>query len=99
MGNQYQDLFIRQGTYLLYEKCKTICYRNLIKRVHHILNKKTQMPLSLLVITFNFLVVEKMDLDEIECILANLIYRGYIRGYISHSKRILVLSKSNPFPV
>ena len=40
----------------------------------------------------------RMDLDEIECILANLIYRGYIRGYISHTKRVLVLSKTNAFP-
>jgi hypothetical protein len=39
-----------------------------------------------------------MDLDEIECILANLIFRGYVRGYLSHTKRMLVLSKSNPFP-
>ena len=39
-----------------------------------------------------------MDYDEIECVLANLIFRGYVRGYISHTKRMLVLSKSNPFP-
>ena len=40
----------------------------------------------------------RMDLDEIECIIANLVFRGYIRGYISHTRRVLVLSKSNPFP-
>ena len=40
-----------------------------------------------------------IDLDEVECILANLIYRGYVRGYLSHSKRMLVLSKRDPFPV
>jgi len=39
------------------------------------------------------------DLDEIECILANLIYRGYVRGYLSHTKRVLVLSKRDPFPM
>ena len=39
-----------------------------------------------------------IDLDEVECILANLIYRGYIRGYLSHAKRVLVLSKRDPFP-
>ncbi|MGK3754559.1 MAG: hypothetical protein ACI8RD_006868 [Bacillariaceae sp.] len=39
-----------------------------------------------------------IDLDEIECILANLIYIGVVRGYLSHSKRILVLSKRDPFP-
>jgi hypothetical protein len=39
-----------------------------------------------------------VDIDEIECLLANLIYKGNIRGYIAHEKRILVLSKDNPFP-
>ena len=39
-----------------------------------------------------------VDIDEIECLLANSIYKGNIRGYIAHYKRILVLSKDNPFP-
>jgi hypothetical protein len=39
-----------------------------------------------------------IDLDEVECILANLIFKQYIRGYLSHEKRILVLSKKEPFP-
>lgn len=39
-----------------------------------------------------------LDLDELECTLANLIYSGYVKGYIAHEKRILVLSKASPFP-
>jgi hypothetical protein len=39
-----------------------------------------------------------LEMDEVECLVANLIYRGYVKGYISHSKRVLVLSKANPFP-
>jgi len=38
------------------------------------------------------------DEDEVECMLANMIYKGYIRGYISHEKRVLVLSQKDPFP-
>eukprot|EP00917_Polyrhabdina_sp_WS-2016_P012770 GHVP01027969.1.p1 GENE.GHVP01027969.1~~GHVP01027969.1.p1 ORF type:complete len:334 (-),score=40.64 GHVP01027969.1:22-1023(-) len=38
------------------------------------------------------------DIDEIECITATLIDLGYIKGYISHEKSLLVLSKKNPFP-
>merc|ERR1711862_213115 len=33
---KHQDLFIRRGTYLLLEKCKMICYRNLFKRIYKI---------------------------------------------------------------
>ena len=39
-----------------------------------------------------------MDSDEIECVLANLIYKGYIKGYLSHQHAKLVLSKNNAFP-
>ena len=90
-------LIFRQGTYLLLEKCKTICYRNLFKRVHAVLGSH-QIPLSQVASAFKWLNID-LDLDEIECILSNLIYRGFVRGYLSHTKRVLVLSKRDPFPV
>ncbi|CAJ1947046.1 unnamed protein product [Cylindrotheca closterium] len=93
---RYQDRFIRQGTYLLLEKCKTVCYRNLFKRVHNILDKH-QISLNHVAAAFKWLGLP-IDLDEVECILANLIFRGYVRGYLSHTKRVLVLSKRDPFP-
>mmetsp|Transcript_10615 Transcript_10615/g.22483 ORF Transcript_10615/g.22483 Transcript_10615/m.22483 type:complete len:412 (-) Transcript_10615:36-1271(-) len=91
-----QDLFIRRGTYLLLEKCKMICYRNLFKRVYKIVGKE-QIKLDYIAKSFKWLGMP-IDLDEVECILANLIYKQYIRGYLSHAKRILVLSKKEPFP-
>uniref|UniRef100_A0A7S2YCU8 PCI domain-containing protein n=1 Tax=Entomoneis paludosa TaxID=265537 RepID=A0A7S2YCU8_9STRA len=94
---RFQDKFIRQGTYLLLEKCKAICYRNLFKRIHYVVGK-SQIALGHVANSFKGLGVP-IDLDEIECILANLIYRGYVRGYLSHTKRVLVLSKRDPFPV
>ena len=39
-----------------------------------------------------------IDMDEIECMIANLIYVGNIKGYISHERKILVLSREEPFP-
>lgn len=94
----YQHRFIRQGTYLLLEKCKTVCYRNLFKRIHVALDEKHQISLEQVSTVFNWLNMP-IDLDEVECILANLIFRGYVRGYLSHSKRVLVLSKRDPFPL
>jgi len=91
-----QDIFIRRGTYLLLEKCKMICYRNLFKRVYNIIGKE-QIRLDLIAQSFKWLGMP-IDLDEVECILANLIFKQYIRGYLSHEKRILVLSKKEPFP-
>lgn len=42
--------------------------------------------------------VDDVDIDEVQCILANLIYLGHIKGYISHQHQKLVVSKQNPFP-
>lgn len=93
---KHQDLFIRRGTYLLLEKCKMICYRNLFKRVYKIVGSE-QIKLELIARSFKWLGMT-IDLDEVECILANLIFKQYIRGYLSHAKKILVLSKKDPFP-
>ena len=40
----------------------------------------------------------RMDIDEVECIVANLIFRKFIKGYISHKSRVVVLAKTDPFP-
>ncbi|SCU91171.1 LADA_0F08504g1_1 [Lachancea dasiensis] len=42
--------------------------------------------------------VSEERLDSTECVLANLISKGYIKGYLSHSNRALVVSKTNAFP-
>jgi hypothetical protein len=81
---------------LLLEKCKMICYRNLFKRVYRIVGKE-QIKLEYIAKSFKWLGLD-IDLDEVECILANLIFKQYIRGYLSHAKRVLVLSKKEPFP-
>lgn len=41
---------------------------------------------------------EETDMDEVECVLTNLIFKGYVKGYMSHSKKILVVSKAQAFP-
>lgn len=41
---------------------------------------------------------EKMALDEAECVTATMIFQGYVRGYISHEKRMVVLAAKDTFP-
>lgn len=36
--------------------------------------------------------------DEAECLVANMIYKNFIRGYISHEKQMVVLAAANTFP-
>ena len=35
----------------------------------------------------------EIDLDELQCILSNIIAIGFIKGYISNEKSVLVLAK------
>lgn len=38
------------------------------------------------------------ELNDVECAIANLIYSGLVKGYVSHAHKCLVLSRSSPFP-
>lgn len=55
-----------------------------------------QLPLDTLLAALRLNGTE-MSVDELECILANLIFQQNIKGYIAH-KRCVVLSKADPFP-
>lgn len=37
-------------------------------------------------------------MDELECVLANLIVCGRVKGYLSHANKCIVLSRMAPFP-
>lgn len=92
-----QMAFVRRGTFLLLEKVKILVYRNLFKKIYLVSNKSTQLKLATFEAAFAWLGVP-IDKDEVECILANLIFKGLLKGYISHQKATLVLSKKDPFP-
>ena len=38
------------------------------------------------------------DEEDTECLLATLIYQGFIRAYIAHDARMVMCAKSNVFP-
>jgi hypothetical protein len=37
-------------------------------------------------------------MDGLECMLSNCVARRYLKGYISHKLKMLVLSKDDAFP-
>ncbi|XP_060524402.1 PCI domain-containing protein 2 [Cylas formicarius] len=92
----HETFFIRCGIYLIVDKLKIIAYRNLFKKVYLILNTH-QIPVEALKTALEWL-GQDVDLDETQCIVANLINEGKIKGYISHQHRKVVVSKQNPFP-
>jgi hypothetical protein len=94
---QCQRSFIRVGVYLVLEQAKIIAYRCLAKRIYT-LTANTRLNLASFEQAMHWM-GEDVDLDEIECILANLIFQGKIKGYLSHQKRYLIVSKTDPFPL
>lgn len=110
--NNNRQLYIKMGIYLLVEKLRYLLYRNIIRRIYIIHSKQLltditseystpphQLPLQLLLCGVHISSPDTtMTFNELECIIANLIHYGYIRGYIAH-KRFVVLSKTMPFPL
>ncbi|CAN7997540.1 unnamed protein product, partial [Ixodes hexagonus] len=92
-----EDFFIKSGIYLILERLKGITYRNLFKKVYLLL-KTHQIPIEAFLVTLRYMKIEDVDLDELQCIIANLIYEGKIKGYISLQHQKLVVSKQNAFP-
>ncbi|XP_034657784.1 PCI domain-containing protein 2 homolog [Drosophila subobscura] len=92
-----EQVLIRSGIYLLVEKLKFIVYRNLFKKVFAI-RQTHQLDLGDFMTALQFVGVTDVSLDETHCIIANLIYEGKIKGYISYAHNKLVVSKQNPFP-
>jgi hypothetical protein len=93
----HQELFIQKGIYLILDRAVTIVYRNLIKRIVGLQKDPSRLNLRDVQTCIRYLGTD-MDLDEVECIMSGLIFKGYIKGYISHSKQMAVLSKVAAFP-
>ncbi|KAG8521152.1 PCI domain-containing protein 2 [Galemys pyrenaicus] len=70
---RHEAFFIRCGIFLILEKLKVITYRNLFKRVYLLL-RTHQLSLDAFLVALKFMQVEDVDIDEVQCILANLIY-------------------------
>lgn len=94
---EHEGFFIKSGVYLILEKLKTITYRNLFKKVF-LMMKTHIVPIDAFLTALKFMDQEDVDADEVQCILANLIYKNYIKGYLSHQHNKLVVSKQNAFP-
>lgn len=92
-----EAVFIKWGIFLILEKLKILTYRNLFKKVTLLMNTH-QISIDSFTTALKMMEVEDIDNDETACILANLIFQGRIKGYISYQHNKLVVSKQNAFP-
>lgn len=101
---QVEKQLMKRGTYLIVERCRDVCLCNFVKLIHRLKSRAHQIPLE----SFRKIAYEVEDeheeedvdskLEEVECLLANLIAQDRVRGYIHHQAKMLVLSKVDAFP-
>ncbi|KAG8586621.1 hypothetical protein GDO81_005434 [Engystomops pustulosus] len=70
---KHETFFNRCGIFLILEKLRIIAYRNLFKKVYLLL-RTHQLSMDAFLVALKFMQVEDVDIDEANCIIANLIY-------------------------
>ncbi|SCU96619.1 LAFA_0G07228g1_1 [Lachancea sp. 'fantastica'] len=106
--NANEPMLLRRNLFVALVAIRELIVRKLVKRTLEITRTGPIVPLRLvssaLVYSESRLdnrhreSVSEATLDSTECVLANLIAKGYVKGYLSHSNRALVVSKTNAFP-
>ncbi|KIR26486.1 COP9 signalosome complex subunit 12 [Cryptococcus deuterogattii LA55] len=92
-----QVRLVGMSVWLVVERAREGCLRSLFKKAWIASDKSTRIPIETFRLALKLHGVD-VESDEVECMVANMIYRGYLKGYISHEKKMVVLGKTNPFP-
>lgn len=106
---RYTNALITQGTYLIVEKLEILVQLTLMRRVFRwceARERKELGPDKELKFQYDMKPFQKalmwadkeMDEDETICVITNLIYNDYMKGYIHPERRKLVFRKKDPFP-
>ncbi|KAI8629684.1 PCI domain-containing protein [Xylariaceae sp. FL1651] len=104
-----EDEFIKRRIYLTLERGRDIALRNLLRKVFVVGGfeeakdggppvRRTRIPVTEFTAAIQMSSGESIDPDEVECLMANMIYKNLMKGYIAHERGIVVLSKSGAFP-
>ncbi|RYP69815.1 hypothetical protein DL769_005167 [Monosporascus sp. CRB-8-3] len=104
-----EDEFIKRRIYLTLERGRDIALRNLLRKVFIAGGfeeakdgaaplRRTRVPLAEFTAAMKLKGGDDIDADEVECLLANMIYKNLMKGYIAHERGIVVLSKNGAFP-
>ncbi|GAA94337.1 uncharacterized protein L969DRAFT_89991 [Mixia osmundae IAM 14324] len=88
---------VERSCYLIVERAREGCLRGFLKKTWLCSQRSTRMSIRTFQSALKIAGVD-MESDEVECVIANMIYKGHMKGYISHEHAIVVLSAKGPFP-
>ncbi|KAH8096699.1 hypothetical protein BXZ70DRAFT_330493 [Cristinia sonorae] len=95
--DRFERRLVDLNLFLTMERGRELCVRELFRRVWVVSGKGTRVMVSSFHTALQ-LAGEDVSVEEAECLVANMIYKGYIRGYISHGQQTVVLAAANTFP-
>ncbi|KAF3921561.1 hypothetical protein AA313_de0203262 [Arthrobotrys entomopaga] len=94
-----EDWFVKKRIFLTLERGRDITLRNLFRKVYLAAGEsKTRIPVDHFRAAVSWKSGVDVETEEVECFLANMMYKGYIKGYISRERGMVVLSGTNAFP-
>lgn len=99
-----QSFYMQKELFLVIQlQLRNLILRSFFKRIYLIglqkgYQQENRLNLKVVEVALRALGIPDCSVDEVECIAANLISNGFIKGYISHEKSLIVLSKKNAFP-
>jgi len=65
--------------------------------ISYLIKKSHQLDIQTFVNALTWM-GQDVDFEETECLIANMIYEGKMKGYISNAHKKVVVSKKDPFP-
>lgn len=95
---QNKRVWIKRGIYFLLDQMELIIIRRILKLVWLIGNKQTIVDSEKIRKALNLKAPQQYDLDEIECIVGNLIVQGYIRAVVFPEQKKIVFASDKAFP-
>ncbi|KAJ3024292.1 COP9 signalosome (CSN) subunit [Thoreauomyces humboldtii] len=95
-----QTELVDRGTYLTVERAREVCVRMLFKKVWLLHDRGSRIAVGRFAKALELAGCDEAGYEDgaVACMLANMIDKGYLKGYISHEKQMVVLSPKEPFP-
>ncbi|CAI2163162.1 13360_t:CDS:2 [Funneliformis geosporum] len=94
---QKEKILVAYETFLTVELAREISIRILFKKVYILNDRESRIPLDKFHKALKFVGLN-VEMTEVIWFMAEMIRKGFIRGYLSYQKMFLVLSEINPFP-
>ncbi|GJE84857.1 COP9 signalosome complex subunit 12 [Phanerochaete sordida] len=92
-----ENRLIQLNLLLTVEKARELCIRSLFRKAWAVQGKGTRISISDFHTALTLSGAD-VPVEEAECLVANMIFKGLMRGYISHEKQTVVLANTNAFP-